>query len=109
MLCVMASTLNFTLYMYKIIFIIHDVLVVQRDAYVLLKLNNETANQTVPSMSNKKSKLLSRRQTWGWGSDSIRPSVDDSVRLFVTFAKNVALASETMKDSAVSLVQVGAQ
>ena len=30
--------------------------------YVLLKLNSETAIQTVPNMSNKKSKLVSRLQ-----------------------------------------------
>lgn len=81
------------------------------DAHVLLKLNNETASQTVPSMSNKKSRLLSLRQACGCGlaSNSIRSSVDDCVKLFVTFAKIVALAIVVKTYSAVSLLQLGEQ
>lgn len=55
------------------------------ETHVLLKLKRETATQTVPNMSNKKSKLLSLRQR-GSGAKMIS-SYNVEFVAFVAFVK----------------------
>lgn len=62
----------------------------KKNTHVLLKLNNDTAIQTVPSMSNRKSKLVSRRQI---PSSDICRSVNINFNAAVVKFCNIRFAS----------------